>query len=121
MAKRKSRIFGGEPCVHSYEVPDNLLALTSAGIKAFDKPTKDWAVFIINNRNRDFTDIASPLCDKDNKYDVVYGSVANDTLTTLIQRYHRGFIDENVLLREMEYIAPTDQYSFHTNAAVALL
>ena len=121
MAKRKSRIFGGEPCVHSYEAPDNLLDLTSVRIKAFNKPTKDWAVFIINNRNRDFTDVTSPLCNKDNKYDVVYGPVANDTLTTLIQRYHRGFIDENVLLREMEYVAPTDQYSFHTEAAIALL
>ncbi len=121
MAKRKSRIFGGEPCVHSYEVPNNLLSFPSVRIKAFNKATKDWAVFIINNRNRDFMDVASPLCNKDNKYDIVYGPVANDTLTTLIQRYHRGFIDGDVLLREMEYVSPTNQYSFHTEAAIALL
>lgn len=61
MAIRKSRIFGGEPCVISYEVPDNLLELQDIKIKNFPKPSKDWAVFIINNRNRDFTDILKKL------------------------------------------------------------
>ncbi len=121
MAKRKSRIFGGTPCVLSFEAPDDLLSLPSLCVKCFEKPTKEWAVFIINNRNRDFEAHTSPLSNRDNKYDVVYGPVANDTLTTLIQRYRRGFIDEDVLLREMEYAAPTEQYSFHTEAAVAFL
>ena len=121
MAKRKSRIFGGQPCVLSFEAPDDLSALPSVRVMRFEKPTKEWAVFIINNRNRDFDDLSSPLSNRDNKYDIVYGPVANDTLTTLIQRYRHGFIDEEVLLREMEYVSPTEQYSFHTEAAVALL
>ncbi len=121
MAKRKSRIFGGKPCVLSFEAPENLLSLPSLHIKRFEKPTKEWAVFIINNRNREFDVHASPLSNRDNKYDIVYGPVANDTLTTLIQRYHHGFIDEEILLREMKYVSPTEQYSFHTEAAVALL
>ena len=53
MAVRKSKLFGGKPCVISYEAPDNLLELK--------------AVKIINNRNRDFTDISSPECNLDNK------------------------------------------------------
>ena len=121
MARRKSRIFGGKPCVLSYSAPDDLLSLSSVHIKCFEKPTKEWAVFIINNRNREFKDLSSPLTNRDNKYDIVYGPVANDTLTTLIQRYHHGFIDEEILLREMEYVSPTEQYSFHTEAAIALL
>ena len=121
MAKRKSRIFGGSPCVLSFDAPDDLLSLPSVRVKCFDKPTKEWAVFIINNRNRDFDASSSPLSNRDNKYDIVYGPVANDTLTTLIQRYHRGFIDEDILLREMEYVSPTEQYSFHTETAIALL
>ena len=121
MAKRKSRIFGGAPCVLSFDAPNDLLSLPSVRVKRFDKPTKEWAVFIINNRNRDFDAGSSPLSNRDNKFDIVYGPVANDTLTTLIQRYHHGFIDEDVLLREMEYVSPTEQYSFHTEAAIALL
>ena len=121
MAKRKARIFGGSPCVHSYVAPDDLLVLSSVRVKCFDKPTKEWAVFIINNRNRGFDVLSSPFSNRDNKYDIVFGPVANDTLTTLIRRYQSGFIDEEVLLREMEYVSPTDQYSFHTEAAVELL
>ena len=121
MAIKKSRIFGGTPCVITYDVPDNILLLPNLKIKVFDKATQEWAVFIINNRNRDFNDHTNSLCNTDNKYEVVYGPVANDTLTNLIQRYKRGYIDANVLLKEMEYVAPNNQYSFHTKAAVALL
>lgn len=35
MADRKSRIFGGQPYVISYEVPDNLLDLKGINIKVF--------------------------------------------------------------------------------------
>ena len=35
MAVRKSRIFGGQPYVISYEVPDNLLDLKGINIKVF--------------------------------------------------------------------------------------
>lgn len=121
MAKRKSRIFGGAPVILAFEAPDDLLFLKTIRVLDFPATGKDWAVFIMNNRNRDFKDVSSPLCNLDCKYDVVHGPVANDTLTTLITRYKRGFIDVNLLLKEMEYTAPSDQYSFHTPAAIALL
>lgn len=121
MAIKKSRIYGGEPCVITYKAPDNLLSLSTLRIKIFEKTSQDWAVFIINNRNRDFADHKNPLCNTDNKYEIVFGPVANDTLTTLIQRYKRGYIDANILLKEMEYLAPNNQYSFHTQAAVDTL
>lgn len=121
MAVRKSKLFGGKPCVISYEAPDNLLELKAVKIKAFYGTSKEWAVFIINNRNRDFTDISSPECNLDNKYEIVFGPVANDTLTTLIRQYQRGYIDSEILLKEMQYAAPNNQYSFHSANAVALL
>ncbi len=121
MAKRKSRIFGGSPVVLSFEAPNDLLSLKNIRVLDFSTTSKDWAIFIMNNRNRDFLDISSPLCNLDCKYDIVHGPVANDTLTTLISRYKRGFIDVNVLLKEMQYSAPSDQYSFHSPVAIALL
>ena len=121
MAIWKSRLYGGNPCVISYEDPDNLLSLSSVRIKNFPTTSKEWAVFIINNRNREFTDFSSENCNCDNKYEIVYGPVANDTLTTLIRRYQKGYIDSEILLKEMQYVAPTDQYSFHSLKAVALL
>lgn len=121
MAIKKSKIYGGKPCVIEYEVPDNLLSLRSLRRKIFKKATKNWALFIINNRNRDFTDVENAMCNSDGKYEIVSGPVANDTLTTLIQRYSRGYIDENALLREMKYSAPSDQISFHSEKAVSFL
>lgn len=121
MAIRKSRLYGGSPCVISYDVPDDVLELKTVKIKRFPNTTKEWAVFIINNRNRDFTDFSSELCNCDNKYDIVFGPVANDTLTTLIRRYQHGYIDSEALLKEMAYVAPNNQYSFHSQKAIALL
>ena len=57
----------------------------------------------------------------DNKYDVVFGPVANDTLATLIRQYQRGYIDSVKLLDEMKYMAPSDQFSFHSLKAIFLL
>lgn len=121
MAIRKCKLFGGKPCVISYEAPDNLLELRTVKVKAFYGTLKEWAVFIINNRNRDFTDISSPECNLDNKYEVVFGPVANDTLTTLIRQYQKGYIDSAILLKEMQYAAPNNQYSFHSENAAMLL
>ncbi len=121
MAIRKSRIYGGQPCVISYEAPDGLLDIKELNIKNFPSTSKEWAVFIINNRNRDFTDLSSPECNNDNKYDIVFGPVADDTLATLIRQYQRGYIDSEILLREMQYAASSDQYSFHSQRAVNLL
>lgn len=121
MAIRKSRLFGGEPCVISYDAPDNLLELKNVKIKNFSKTSKEWAVFIINNRNRDFSDKSDLNCNLDNKYEIVHGPVANDTLTTLIRQYQHGYIDSKILLKEMKYAAPNNQYSFHSENAVSLL
>ena len=121
MADRKSRIFGGQPCIISYNAPDNLLDLKEINIKVFPSTSKEWAVFIINNRNRDFKDFSSAECNVDNKYEIVFGPVANDTLTTLIRQYQRGYIDSKILLKEMQYTAPSNQYSFHSQKAIGLL
>ena len=121
MAVRKSRIFGGHPCIISYDAPDNLLDLKEINIKVFPSTSKEWAVFIINNRNRDFKDFSSAECNVDNKYEIVFGPVANDTLTTLIRQYQRGYIDSEILLKEMQYTAPSNQYSFHSQKAIGLL
>ena len=121
MAVRKSRIFGGQPCIISYDAPNNLLDLKEINIKVFPSTSKEWAVFIINNRNRDFKDFSSAECNVDNKYERVFGPVANDTLTTLIRQYQRGYIDSEILLKEMQYTAPSNQYSFHSQKAIDLL
>ena len=49
------------------------------------------------------------------------GPVANDDLALLFRQFSNGMITVDVLIREMEFKKLTDQYSFHTEEATALL
>lgn len=90
MAQRRARIAGGNPVVTVYEVPDNLTDICELKCRVFDDiPTIERAIFIKNNRDRNFRDFKSLDCNLDNKYDVVVGPVANDTVGLLIRQFGR--------------------------------
>ena len=114
MAKRVSRIYGGKSYVNEFEFNDNILNLTELNIKFFDRPTEEWAMFVINNRDRNFSDIQNLNCNFDNKYDLVVGPVADDDLALLFRTFTRGLIDISVLVNGMKYKKLSNQYSFHT-------
>ncbi len=121
MALRTSKFRGGEPWVTSFEVPDDILTRPDLNVRIFNEVSEEWARFIINNRNRKFNDTESPDCNSDGKYDVVYGPVGNDDVTFLLRQFTRGFIDETALKNGLAYKKASDQYSFHTQRAIALL
>lgn len=53
MARRSSTIFGGEATVTSFNFDEvGAMADTTLRIKRFDEPNKEWALFIMENRNR---------------------------------------------------------------------
>ena len=90
-------------------------------IKYFKNPSKDWALFVINNRNRGFKDTDSLLCNHDNKFDIVIGPIANDDLVLLFRQFSGGMIGVDTLVTEMEYKELTDQYSFHSELSIKYL
>lgn len=49
--------------------------------------TEEWAKFVMNNRNRTVTDEVNTLCNKDNKFDIVIGPVADDNMALLFRQY----------------------------------
>ena len=55
----------------------------------------------MNNRSRAFTDEKDALCNKDNKYDIVIGPVADDNMALLFRQYEHEIIDFDTLLRGM--------------------
>lgn len=120
MAKRVARIYGGNPCVNVYEFDENCLH-KDLNIRRFDKPDIDWAVFILNNRNRDFSNFDSLDCNHDCKYDLVIGPVANDDLALLFRQFESGLISVETLVKGMKYKKLTNQYSFHTDKAIQYL
>jgi hypothetical protein len=71
--------------------------------------------------NKDYDDQSNKLTNRDAKYDIVIGPVANDDLALLFRQFTDGWIDVAVLAKEMEYKKLTDQYSFHTPKAIASL
>ena len=129
MARRSVRIYHkGKPCITEYICDDSLLETSkknhSSGqlnIKRFDKPNKEWAVFVINNRTHNFADIHSPNCNVDCKYDIVAGPVANDDITALINVYISGIISDEALARELSFRNLSIQISFHTEKSIGCL
>ena len=89
--------------------------------RIFEEPSKEWALFVINNRNRDYQDIYSMECNHDNKYDLVIGPVADDDLALLFRQFLGGLISVEVLVEAMKFKKLTNQYSFHTEKALELL
>lgn len=121
MAQRVARFRGGKATVTEFEAPDNLLEDPRLRARVFSGVTIEWALFVINNRNRAFRDIASSECNHDRKYDVVFGPVGNDDITFLLEQFTNGYITEKRLRDGLEFKRASDQYSFHTERAIAHL
>ena len=121
MAKRVARIYGGEPYVTEFEFNERALEDAALNVRVFEAPTKEWAIFVINNRNRLFGNIKDRECNQDNKYDIVLGPVANDDLALLFRQFSSGLIDEEILVRAMQYKKLTSQFSFHSDTALRYL
>lgn len=75
----------------------------------------------MNNRNHLFHDERSQECNLDNKYDIVVGPIANDDMAVLFRQYENDMISFQTLVDGMKYRETTNQYSFHTERAIALL
>ena len=115
MAVRVSKIYGGIPIVNVFKIQDDFRSLPDIKIKDFGiRTTEEWAQFVMNNRSREFQEIKSELCNKDNKYDIVIGPVADDNMALLFRQYENEIIDFETLLRGIIYKKASSQYSFHT-------
>lgn len=95
-------------------------AVIAAGLKVrrFDAPNEEWAMFVMANRR------PSRVADdhnRDNRYDLVVGPVANDDLALLFRQFERNLITVESLVREMQFKRLTIQYSFHTQRALDFL
>ena len=116
MALRTVRRFGGRPHVMTFDFDDTRLVDTP--VKRFSMPTEEWAMFVMANRR---PDIPAHDHNRDNRYGLVIGPVANDDLALLFRQFALGLVTIEMLVREMRYKQLTVQYSFHTPIAVSAL
>lgn len=115
MARRTSKIFGGEALVTCFEfdeegaMADNILK-----IKRFEEPNKEWALFIMANRDKKNN---QPIHD----LDIVIGPVADDTIATLFRNFDDGIIDIDMLVNGLKYKNISSQYLFHSISSLKYL
>lgn len=121
MAIRVARIYGGSPCIIEYDFNDAALTKTDIKSRVFEKPGKEWALFVMNNRNREFKNITNLECNHDKKYDLVVGPIADDDLALLFRQFSNKMITIDILIKEMQFKQLTNQYSFHTETAIRYL
>ena len=118
-AKKITRRFRtGKATLNMYEFDNNL---TNLNYMVFPKPNEEWATFIINNRNRNFTNHTDRLSNQDNKYDFVRGLVANDDISAILETFLLGILPMTELSQALIYKDLSDQYSFHSYKALSHL
>ena len=113
-AFKKAENFGGTPIVYEYELDE--VVLNAMNVKSFDCKdyTMAWAQFIRQNRqNRSRQQLHS--------YDIVIGSIANDTVGYQIRRLEDGIISQEQFLQEITYHHITIQYMFGTEKSIEAL
>lgn len=96
MAQRRVRITGsGYPFVTKYLFDERTLNDGDLNVLMFDSPSKEWAKFILDNRDmqKAFT----------HNYDVVIGPVADDGVAFQLQKFKDGIITLDTLVKELTY------------------
>lgn len=113
LAKKRSRIFGGKAQVLTYEFDENNFINSTLNILTFERPTKEWADFIYQNRNRNIS--------FKHDYDIVIGPIADDGVAYLLSRYEEGSFTLEQLAKELKYKKLNKQFYFGTQRAIDLL
>lgn len=113
MAFRRCMRIGGDECVTEFEF-DYDKAKQNLKVKVFDKPSEEWAEFVMMNRNEA---IKHPAHD----YDIVIGPIADDSVVMSFRLYQDGYISISELVKRLEYKELSTQYFFHNAEAISYL
>lgn len=112
MATFKSMQLGGEPVVTKFEFDKSTMLSTDLRIKVFENYSEEWADFVFANREGNEVE----------KYDMVYGPIANDKIGLQIRKLKDGTIDKAEFLNRLKYMkGVTYQYFFGSEAAIKYL
>lgn len=109
MAVFKSMQLGGIPVVSKFEFDRNIMADSSLRIKVFTDYSEEWADFVLANRD------GCPV----ERYDIVYGPIANDKVGMQIRKLKDGSIDKAEFLNRLKYMKGiTYQFFFGSEVAI---
>ena len=110
-SRRIAERFGGVPVVTEFEF--DLQSAVSAGLKVkqFEKPDREWALFVMANRHQDGNEFH-------HDYDIVIGPVADDRMARLFGLYDMEIIDLDAVVAGLIYKDLNSQYFFATEQSL---
>lgn len=112
MAEFKAMQLGGDPVVSRFEFDDTIMSDNSLNVLRFEEYSEEWADFVLKNRDGVATE----------KYDIVYGPIANDKVGLQIRKLKDGSIDKKEFLNRLKYMKGiTFQYFFGSENAISHL
>ena len=112
MAAFKTSLLGGQPVVTKFEFDESVMQSTDLRIKVFNEYSEEWADFVFANREGNEVE----------RYDIVYGPIANDKIGLQIRKLKDGSIDKAEFLNRLKYMkGVTYQYFFGSERAVKYL
>ena len=115
MGEFKALTEGGKAVMNTFLFDDQAMTSGELKVLTFDGYSREWADFIILNRNNKSKEQA-------HDYDIVYGPIANDRVGVQIGKYEAGDITLDQFLENLKYMKGiTFQYFFGTEAALAKL
>ena len=103
--------FGGTATVTEFEFDLDSAIADGLNVKIFDKPDKDWALFVMANRKQDGLDFK-------HDYDIVIGPVADDNMARLFGLYDMEVIDLDAVVAGLIYKDLNSQYFFATERSL---
>lgn len=115
MALRRTRIMdAGTPVISRFEFDEALLAADDLNVKIFERPSEEWSLFVLRNRETSATGFK-------HGYDIVIGPVADDGVVYQLERYTHGIITLEKLTEELTFRNLNRQYYFGTKRAITKL
>lgn len=103
------------PIVNTYRFDETVLRKGELSVKFFEGYTREWAEFILANRN-------NVSGNQVHSFDIVYGPIANDKVGAQIRNLMEHNIDMDTFMERLKYMKGiTFQYFFGTERAVSLL
>jgi hypothetical protein len=98
----------GVPTVSVYKF-DEESAKPVLSAQVFEKPTREWLLFVRDNRRKKY---------RGPQYDLVIGPLANDNVFTVVQLFENGVYDVTGAIDALMTYRLDDQYCLKTNTAL---
>lgn len=103
MAVRKCDLEqSGTPVVQVYEFDEQILGDEGLKVKIFEQPSREWALFILNNR--------TSRSKTPHGYDIVIGPVADDGVVYQLNQFKQYLITIDQLVEGLKYRKLNRQY-----------